>query len=254
MTPRSPRPSRGRFRQRCWPGAVLAAALALPGCVTNGDFGRVRPFLVHDDMHDWVGRDAVAGIGGVPSAYRLTDDERQLRDRAFALIEPPYDRNRWDSVWREYGLGRAPPYVPFDRARYWVRLDEIYRRSEASAYAQLGTDARNDVVRIEPFFAVAVRVADMDGKRAQSLAYVPDLSEAEQANALARNNENAAVVGWVCRSLYDRAAAYRYALGRLVISAPSASAAEADRSINFLQMTIGQYCRPRAAGRVVVKD
>jgi hypothetical protein len=51
----------------------------------------LREKLVYDDMHDWVGRDAVRGIGGKPSQFRLTDDERQLRDLGYALIQPPYD-------------------------------------------------------------------------------------------------------------------------------------------------------------------
>ena len=75
------------------------------GCVLNGDFGRVRPELVGDNMHDWVGRDAVDRHRRPASEFRTTDEERELRDRAYALIEPPYNRGRWDSVWREYGLG-----------------------------------------------------------------------------------------------------------------------------------------------------
>ena len=63
------------------------------------------------------------------------------------------------------------------------------------------TDARNDVERIGPFFTVADRVIDIDAKRAKSLAYVRHLSGAEYANAANRNVENAAIVGWVCRSL-----------------------------------------------------
>src|SRR3954464_10589393 len=101
-------------------GIVLAGMLVLGGCVTNGDFGRGRPQLLHDDIHECVGRDAARAVGGQPSAFPLTDDERRLRDLAFPLIDPPYDRNRFDSVWREYGLGRDPSRyaVPFNRAAY----------------------------------------------------------------------------------------------------------------------------------------
>jgi hypothetical protein len=235
---------------------VLAGILLLGGCVTNGDFGRVRPELVHDDIHDWVGRDAARAVGGQPSAFPLTDDERLLRDLAFPLIEPPYDRNRFDSVWREYGLGRSPDRhaVPFDRAAYWVRLAEQYRRSEASAYAQIVTDARNDVERIGPFFTVADRVIDIDAKRAKSLAYVRHLTGEEYANAANRNVENTAIVAWVCRSLHNRGASYRFALEHLVISAPSPSAAEAEQSLNLLYARIGNRCPGATRPRVVVKD
>jgi len=231
---------------------ALAGTMLLGGCVLNGDFDRVRPSLVTDDMHAWVGREAVAGIGLPASEYRLTDDERALRDLAYPLIAPPYDRNQWDSVWREYGIGHPPAgeTPPFDRAAYWLRLNDTYRRSQESGYAEVITDARNDVVRIDPFFAVAGRVIDMDQRRAKSLAYVSGLTAAEHGNALARNNENAAIVAWVCRSLRERAATYHYALERLVIMAPSATAVEVERTLTLLQMRIGQYCQ-RAEGATV---
>ena len=255
LEPRSPCISRGRSRRLRSPWGVLAGALLLGGCALNGDFGRVRPELVSDEIHAWVGRDAVGAIGGSASEYRVTHDERQLRGLAYPLIAPPYDRNRWNSVWKEYGGGRLAGLArPFDRTTYWKRLDETYRRSEASAYAQLMTDARNDVERIEPFFAIAGRVLDLDRKRAASLAHVSGLSKAEYDNAVNRNNENAAIVGWVCRRLHGRASAYHYALERLVIGAPSPAVADADRTLNLLSMRIGMHCRPLAGSRVVVKD
>lgn len=207
----------------------------------------MRDSLTSDGMHDWVGRDATASIGGPVSAFALTDDEHRLRDLAYALIEPSYDRNRWYSIIGEYGLKHRHPLdgKPFNRAAYWVRLSEQYRRSEASAYAQIVTDARNDVVRLEPFFKTATRVSDFDRKRMEAMTYVSGtsgVSDRERHNALARNSENAAVIGWVCRSLRERSDSYRYALERLVIAAPSAGAAAADQSLSHLQLQIGQYC------------
>src|SRR5215475_4945790 len=110
MSPRmrSPKASRGLHRRRGRPIICLLAAVLLGGCALNGDFDRVRPLLVTDDMHAWVGRDAVASAGLPASKLPLTDAERELRDRAYALIAPPYDRNRWYSVVLEYGFGRSP--------------------------------------------------------------------------------------------------------------------------------------------------
>jgi hypothetical protein len=225
--------------------AALAGAALLGGCALNGDFGRVRPSLATDDMHAWVGREAVGSIGGRPSEFLLTDNERRLRDLAYALIQPPYDRNRWNSVFAEYGLAGPRDGAPFDRTAYWNHLDVAHRRSETSSYAQIVGDARNDVVRIEPFFAVAARVIDIDRRRAESLGYVAGdsgVSDAEASNALGRNNENTAIIEWVCRSLKERASSYRYALERLVISTPSSNAVEAERSLTLLATRIRGYC------------
>lgn len=233
-----------RLRRYLSHAAIAATALLLGGCALNGDFDRPRPSLVTDDMHAWVGRDAVSSIGVTPSGYRLTDDERQLRDLAYPLIEPPYDLNQWYSVIGEYGLTHSrPPRVPaIEPAAYWRRLNEGYRRSEASFYNQLTTDARNDVQRLDPFFAVAARVGDMDARRAQSLGLISGLSKSERDDALRRNAENAAVVAWVCRSVQERVVAYRYTLERLVVSTPAPVAADADRAVQFLLRQATGYC------------
>lgn len=233
---------------------AVAAALQSGGCVLNGDFGRLREELVAENMHDWVGRDAVVGIGGPVSEFRTTDLERELRDRAFALIEPPYNRNRWDSVWREYGLGHDPDKPPvFDKTEYLARLHRVHRRSEASAYAQIVTDARNDVERLQPFFAAAVRVTDMDRRRSESLAHIKNLNPRERINVVARNRENAAIIAWVCRAVKDRVAAYRYAVERLVIAVPNLDAAGADRSVSLLATRLGQYCNGVDGATVAVR-
>jgi hypothetical protein len=245
MRPRIPPQVRRAIpASRIWPALALAGAL-LGGCALNGDFGRVRPELVYDDMHDWVGRDAVRNIGGQPSEFRLTDNERRLRDLGFALIQPSYDRNRWESVFAEYGLDAARLDGPFDLSAYWAHLNVVYRRSEASSYAQIVTDARNDVTRMEPFFATAARVVDMDRRRAESLKFVAGssgLSAAEADSARSRINENTAIIDWVCRSVRERADSYRFALERLIVSVPSSGAAEVDRSLRLLQSRIDGYC------------
>ena len=97
----------------------------------------------------------------------------------------------------------------------------------------------------------------MDRKRAQSLPHVVALTPEEAANALARDNENAAIVAWVCRALRQRADSYGFAIQRLVIIAPSPSALEAQRAIALLQTRIGQYCPalpPGPPGRIVAKN
>jgi hypothetical protein len=240
---------RGRTTSRATSfGVLFAASFLAGGCVLNGDFGRIRPELVGENMHDWVGRDATTAAGGPISDFRTTDQERELRDRAYALIEPPYNRGRWDSVLREYGFYNNPVNPqPFNRTEYLYKLHRVYRRSEASAYAQIITDARNDVDRLQPFFAVAGRVTDMDRRRKEALKHVSNLDPSEQGNAIARNQENAAVIAWVCVSLKERLMAYRYALERLVIAVPASSAADADSAIALLATRRDQYCGVQGA-------
>jgi hypothetical protein len=226
----------------------LALSCLLGGCATNGDFGRVRPSLVHDDIHAWMGPAATGSVGEPASRFDLTDDERLLRDLGYPLLEPPYHRQRWYSVLNEYGLtrGSRQDWVLYDRAAYGRKLLGHGTRSASARYAQLNDDVRNDVVRVGPFLGVAARVGDMDRKREQSLAFVSELTPDEELNALARNRENALIVAWVCRSLKARIDNYQYALERLVIATPSPAALEGERSLTLLRNHVAACYAPPA--------
>jgi hypothetical protein len=232
------------FRRGLLLAGLLIVGGLLGGCGTNGDFGRVRPSLRTDDMHAWVGAAAAENARQPISNYRLTDEERLLRDLAYPLIEPPYERQRWISVLNEYGVSRAwqTGWYSIDHRLYYRQLQGEAHRSPSGQYGKLNEDIRNDVERVPGFFSVSAKVADLDSRRRQSLAFVSELTREERADALARITENALVASWVCRSLADRIRSYRYALERLVIATPSPLAVDAERSLTLLQSRIAE-CR-----------
>jgi hypothetical protein len=221
------------------PLAVLAV-LILAGCSSIGDFGRLQAPLVNDDIHAWVGQEAAARAGGPVSLNNLTDEERALRDLAFPLIEPPYDRQRWDAVVLEYGHNRSFRHSlwTFDTAAYYAHLTGVFHRSSAARYNQLIDDMRNDIVRLDPFFSTARRVVDIDLRREKSMQYIATLSPPERVSALARIAENSLTVAWVHHSLTERCAGYRFALEHLTVAEPLPVAAEAERVLTELQQQI----------------
>src|SRR5271170_5762639 len=163
-------------------------SLALGGC-SGGDFGRTREDFRNDDMHRWIGGEVTGSVGLRPSQFQLTDDERQLRDLAYPLIEPPRSRPAWKSVFGDYKPLASPwrqGAPAFDRSAYGRMLIDEPHRSDASRYAQLIDDVRDDLTRFEPFFATAARVLDLDRKRNASLAHVSQLSPRERADTVAR--------------------------------------------------------------------
>ena len=229
-----------RYRPVAMAIPLLAAFGLLSGCGTYGDFGRVRSSLVNDDAHAWMGDVTTRGQGAITWRHQLTDEERRLRDLAYPLIDPPYDRNQWYSALGELGLGsRVWPYP--DRNEYATRLFTKAFRSQTARYNKLIEDIRNDVVRLDPFFEIARYVSDMDGKRAKSLAYVSRVSAEERANTEWRMAENRNIILWVRGSLDERVASYKIALERLVVLAPSQSAVEAERALGLLQARITAY-------------
>ena len=199
---------------------MFGALVFLAGCA-NSDFGELNQTLVTDGIHDWLGRDSLKSHPVPASTFEYTDDERALRDNAYPLIEPPYDRQKWNQVAGEYGVKRA---TVTDRHVLYERLFEECHRSSAALYARLIDDIRNDTTRLSQFFETAGRVIDIDMKREKSLAYVSEIGKADRANAARRVRENAHVVELVRWSLEDRVLAYQYVLERLVISTPMAEA------------------------------
>src|SRR5438477_9750499 len=185
-------------------GAALVGA-GLGGC-SGGDFGRTRGDFRNDDMHRWLGAEATASVGLQPSHFQLTENERQLRDLAYPLIEPPHSRPAWKSVFGDYQPLPSPwrQKVVFDRTTYGRALIDEPHRSHSSRYSNLIDDVRDDISRFEPFFASAIKVLELDRKRNASLAHVSELSPRERDDAIARMQENTLIVQWVQQCLERR--------------------------------------------------
>jgi len=235
---------------------AVVAVLLLSGCSSIGDFGRLQPALRTDDIHAWVGQEAAASAGAPISLNNLTEEEQTLRDLAFPLIEPPYDRIRWDAVVYEYGIKRSfrRDLWIHDIAAYYAHLAGPFHRSSVARYNQLIDDIRNDIVRIEPFIEAARRVVDLDKRREKSMQYLTSVSPPERDEALARVGENSLTIAWVQHSLAERCASYRFALEHLVVAEPEPAAAEADRTLTQLQQLLKgtqMVAAPRLAARPV---
>jgi len=232
--------------------SVYAVILLSLGACANGDFGEVKPSLVREDTHDWVGVEAVGSISGSRSRFELTEDERQLRDLAYPLIEPPYDRQRWYSIAGEYGLlnlGRR-----FDRTAYPDHLFTTPFRSVNGRYAQLIDDIRNDTTRLPQFFETAARVVDIDRKRQQSLRYIGGLTGGDQREAMQRVRENAAIIRMVQASLEGRADAYQLAMERLVLMTPSPQAVDVERTLTQMRVHLARYRTGAPTGRNIASS
>src|SRR6202020_223963 len=219
---------------------LLTSGLMLAGC-SGGDFGRTREDFRNDDMHRWLAAEATGSVGLKASQFQLTDVERQLRDQAYPVIEPPHSRPAWKAVFGDYQVVASPwrEEVAFDHRRLGRRFIDEPHRSHASRYSQLIDDGRDDIPRFEPFYSTAARVLDLDRKRNASLAHVSQLSPREHADAVARMEENTLIVQWVQQCQERRISSYRWALERLVDEAPDGMAAEADRLVNELAALAG---------------
>jgi hypothetical protein len=243
-------------RKRELRNLALAFALTIAGIgsasAADGDFGRPRPSFLDGLIPPQFWKGPVTGH----SSYPLTDAENELRDRAYTLIRPSEPRVEFDVVIARYRTIQVfpPTAANFDRTAYGRNVLWMPGRSEGSQYNQLIGDMVSDAQLIAPFIAVACHVADMDAKRARSLAYVTELTADQRENALGRITENRLTVGWVRDALRQRVASYRYALEHLVIAMPSTRAIEAERTLTRFERAIDAADVPLAkcAGEIVV--
>lgn len=89
------------------------------------------------DIHDWVANECHLWRRNVALGFKLTDDERQLRDLAFQLVQPSYDRHQWYSGAGEYGLIGRDERGKFDVTAYATRLFGTRYRSPSARYATI---------------------------------------------------------------------------------------------------------------------
>jgi len=223
--------ARARFKARAWITVGLAG-LALAGCTQTGDFGRPRPGLASKSL-------AVTGsisaiVRGEPvSLFPFTDDEQEMRNRAWRFLMPAHERSWFEHTLAELTRTRVLPASvhPADHTAYHDALATEAARSPASRYRRLSEDIQADDRLIEPFSRVAARVAGADRVRLRSLPHVGDLEPGDVAGAVARVAENRCLVAWVRAEWLARSASYRFALEHLVIESPQGQAIPTERAL-----------------------
>lgn len=217
----------------------FAALLALTpaGCAETGDFGRPKTSL-WNDLTLSTTASLVADAPWQPvSRYMFTDDEDELRDRAWRFLMPAHERPKIEAVIANLMRAGGLPvdvHLP-DRIAYHQSLMSGSFRSPASRYRRLSEDALADLKLIGPFAFRASRVMAADRVRLRSLAHIRDLAEWQVRDAVARVAENRCLIVWIRYETYKRLISYRYALEHLVIEAPQSEAIATERTLAGLE-------------------
>lgn len=217
-------------------GLALCGVL-LGGCVERGDFGRVKSHSTWNGLLETTGSVAAASRGEPASPYGYTDDERELRDRAWRFLVPAHEYAWFERALAELAATRLlPPGVRGgDPTVYHRALLSEGAVSPASRYRRLSEDAAADARLLPKLADVARRVFTADAVRLGALNHAATVSPADIAGAEARVAENRCLVSWIAFGLETRIAEYRYALEHLVIETPQNQAIPAERSLAFLE-------------------
>ncbi|HEX8164769.1 MAG TPA: hypothetical protein VF601_03155 [Beijerinckiaceae bacterium] len=216
--------------------APVLLGLLATACVETGDFGRPRPSFWNDVVLPTTGSLAATARGEPVSSYVFTDDEEELRRRAWRFIMPAHERTVFEGRLAGLAGKRILPmsFERGDRANYFRALMRDGGSSPASRYHRLSEDAASDAKLIDPFATVAARVVQADGMRLKSLAFVQDLTTDDARQAALRVAENRCLIAWVRVEVARRAASYRFALEHLFVEAPQREGIAAERALAWL--------------------
>ncbi|WP_368669461.1 hypothetical protein [Roseibium sp. RKSG952] len=201
---------------------MLAAGLS--GCARpTGDFDRAAPSVIHDRVMPAAGSEAARLRGEPVSTFNYTNDEKLLRDRAWALIRPP-----WAADWiagtrvelaRTRILPEADGLVPPERYYQFLRSERF--RSSNARYDRVAADATGDAELVLPYCDVVLRVREADDERLRVLHNRTVTPVEIYDGAKARVWENRQLIDWVSEALRFRIRAYKLALAKLEIETPT---------------------------------
>ncbi|WP_209010667.1 hypothetical protein [Labrenzia sp. PHM005] len=207
------------------PGLLISVlALILAGCVRpTGDFDRAKPSVMHDTIMPAIGEASARMREDPVSKFNYTDDEKLLRDRAWALIRPPWTKDWIGGSMAELARTRILPEtegrIPPDLYYQYLRSDKF--RSSNARFDKIASDATGDADLVMPFCEVALRVRKADDERLRTLQNKQLTTEEMYTGAKARVWENRVAIKWVGQALRFRIKAYKGALDALEIETPS---------------------------------
>lgn len=226
--------------------SVIAAlsGLLLAGCSTTGDLGRPRPNIFADQLAPAAGEWSARFRGEASSWFHFTDDEEQLRARAWRIVLPAHERSDFDREVSKLAHARILPVEAQsnDISAYHRALTSGSFASQASRYNRLSEDANGDRLLLAQFRANAMRVINADRARLRVLDASQQVPPEQRDPATQRVAENEGLMLWVCERARFRLKSYRFSLDNLVIEMPSREAVKAERAIMGLESELGTAC------------
>ncbi len=212
--------------------AICVLALAIPaGARELGDFGRVQPGVLNDELIPAFER-IFRGTGRPPSGFNLTDEEQEMRDRVWRFLVIPHARDwavEYSVEVRPAKAGETPKNYE-DRYYRWLSGERY-----ASSRVRFNTMADHiwaDVATLPEAFESICRVREIDRQRQVAFRALATGDHRMRRDLEARLIENDRVVGRFTAALAYRYDAYSYALDHLLVETPHAEAVLPDTRLS----------------------
>ena len=227
-------------------GAAILCALTLGACARPvGDFGRAEPDPIHDQVMPIIGKARAYNQHEPVSAFNLTDEEQEMRDRVWRYLVSPSAFDWFADNIAELQRTRIVPLSnkPMRTDLYYTWLSTSPYASSHTRYARIGDDAKSDIEMMPDVFASICAVLTGDRQRGLAANQL-QLGGKVDRDAAARYDENRMVIGWFVRAVRNRYDSYSYALDHLLVETPHREAVRVSDLLN----TLGTYVTEAEAG------
>lgn len=251
------------LNRRNFLGSIALIGLPfLAGCTSSpGDLGRPEKSGIGETMLSALGKQRARMNGELVSSFNQTDEETQMRHKAWVLIYPPHASDWASSSLRDFlphdfsfGIHafteaqrlRLTPTIDeaFDSRLYYDALRAERYRSHHTRYDRVVDDINKDRAAFDTFIPAAQRVVELDELRMQALSRLADMRPGEMQGAYARVDENRRFMGWVWRALQSRMRAYAHAIKRLEVETPSPKVKDANFALIALYRQVQEQNGP----------
>lgn len=209
--------------------ALLAAPVAAHEL---GDFGRVKPGVLNDEIIPKADRFGRWITGQPVSDFNITDEEREMHDRVYRFLIARHVKDwafDYEQVVMVAGLFSKRPSR--DDLYYMWLTREPYASSRVR-FNTIADDVGADVLTLPSTFASICAVQDVDRRRALAASQLDDIEPAMIKQMETRKAENDLYIARFVRAVRYRYDSYAYALDHFLVETPHMEAVRVDGALS----------------------
>lgn len=203
-----------------------------------GDFGRVKPGVLNDEIIPGTDR-LMRRLGNQPvSDFNITDQEREMHDRVYRFLIARHAKDwafDYEQVIFVAGVFSSRP-DKFDLYYRWL-TNERYASSRVR-FNTIADDVGADLLTLPTTFKAICAVVEIDRQRAVAAAELDDIEPAVIRQMRLRKAENDLYVGRFVAALGYRYGSYSYALDHFLVETPHGEAIEVDERLSRLAIWV----------------
>lgn len=233
-------PSRQARRRASAAAASIGIALLLLAGVPAeaqqlGDFGRLKPGVVNDEIVPLFDRNR-RGMNGRPlDGFNLTDEEVEMRDRVWRFLVAPHAKDwAWPYTFQKASAVPARSEGAGAVARYYRWLTSQRYASSRVRFNTIADHATADIDTLPATFQSICAVIHVDRQRAVAVNDIPGLEPDMAVRQEKRDRENASFIDRFVVALSFRYESYSYALDHFLVETPHEEAVNVDAALGEL--------------------